>query len=119
MFKEKCDTHPQIWQMLACRTMSALSLAQSWQKSGEKQAIANNVDQMALDAYKPALIQEFLPQAMSERHARHMISWLRDHPKRTLEPIAKVSLPFTVLSIVVQLQFLKFFLRSPGSAHSR
>ena len=49
---------------------------------------------MALDAYKPALIQEFLPKDMSERHARHIMSWLKDHPKRTLEPIAKVSLPF-------------------------
>lgn len=83
--------------------MSALSLAQSWQKSGEKQAIANNVDQMALDAFKPTLIQEFLPKDMSERHARHIVSWLKDHPKRTLEPIAKVSLPINGPSIVVQV----------------
>ena len=97
--------------------MSALSLAQSWHKSGEKKAIANNVDQMALNAYKPALIQEFLPKDMSERHARHIVSWLKNHPKRTLEPIAKVSLAFNALSVVVQLHL--FFFRSQRTVDSR
>ncbi|KAK9854785.1 hypothetical protein WJX84_000152 [Apatococcus fuscideae] len=73
----------------AKRRVSALSLAMSWHGSGEKKAIANSVDQMALDAYRPALIQEFLPKDMSAKHAQHVVSWLKDHHKRTLEPIVK------------------------------
>ena len=53
--------------------------------------MVNTVDQMALDAYKPASIQEYLPADMDEQHAEYVVGWLKDHQKRTLEPLLKVT----------------------------
>ena len=74
------------------RRISVLSHAMSWQQEGSRSGIVNTVDQMALDAYKPGLIEEFLPTNMDRQHAEHIVGWLKDHHKRTLEPILKVLL---------------------------
>ncbi len=75
---------------VCCRSVSVLSHAMSFAKEGRKSALVNSVDQMALNAYEPSAIQEFLPRNMDNEHAEYVASWLKDHHKKTLEPILKV-----------------------------